>query len=249
VLNHLSITCANGLFRTLFVTIFGLISLPIASMAIIFAAPIFGSKKSFWTIAPMWVRTIFWLSNIQLHVIGWNKLPESIRTGYEPIVFMSSHASNLDPPVLMSAIPIPTVYIAKKELKWVIPIGWAAMIAGTIFIDRNNRNGAIKTMRYVAKEIRNGKSVVIFPEGTRTRTGQLLPFKKGGFIIAKEAGVRIVPIATIGGHDILPAGKIRIRSGRYAVTFGKPINTNAFDNVNDLIKEVRSSIIDLYKKS
>lgn len=246
---HLTTTWTSGLLRTIFATSFGLVSIPIASIAIILAAPILGNKKSFWTIAPMWVRTVFWLSNIKLNITGWSNLPESIRNGHEPIIFMSSHASNLDPPVLMSAIPVPTVYIAKKELKWMIPIGWAAMIAGTIFIDRNNRNGAIKTLHYIATEIRNGKSVVIFPEGTRTRTGQLLPFKKGGFIIAKESMARIVPVATTGGYHILPAGAMRIRSGRYTVAFGTPINTSTFNSINDLMTEVKSQILALEKQS
>ena len=103
---------------------------------------------------------------------------------------MSNHESNLDPPVLISGIPIPAVFLAKKEVKWMVPVGWAAMMAGTIFIDRSNRERAINSLHRAAPEIRGGKSVVIFPEGTRTRTGELLPFKKGGFVMAEEAGVQ-----------------------------------------------------------
>jgi 1-acyl-sn-glycerol-3-phosphate acyltransferase len=214
-------------------------------MTIIFAAPIFGNRQSFWTITPMWVRMIFWLSNIQLTITGWGELPESIRDGHEPTVFMSNHTSNLDPLVLMSSIHIPAVYIAKKELKWMIPIGWAAMVAGTIFVDRNNIGGASRSVRHIAAEIRNGKSVVIFPEGTRTRTGQLLPFKKGGFIIAKEAKVRIVPVATLGGYQILPAGAAYIRPGYYTVKFGTPVDPSTFNSTTDLMTEIKSRILAL----
>ena len=237
------------LFRTICVTIFGIISLPIASIAIVLAAPVFGNKRSFWTITPMWVRITFWLSGIKLDVTGWSNLPESIRNGHEPAIFMSNHTSNLDPIVLMSAIPIPAAYIAKKELRWVIPIGWAAMVAGTIFIDRNSRAGSIKSIRKIVSKIRNGKSVVIFPEGTRTRTGQLLPFKKGGFVIAKEAGMRIVPIAAMGGHEVLPVGAIRIRPGQYTVAFSAPISPNAFNSTANLMAEVRSQILAMQERN
>ena len=155
---------------------------------------------------------------------------------------MSNHESNLDPPVLISAIPIPAVYLAKKEIKWMFPVGWAAMMAGTIFIDRSNRERAINSLHRAAAEIRGGKSVVIFPEGTRTRTGQLLPFKKGGFIMAEEAGVQIVPLATVGGRPMLPPGAVHVRPGRYVVAFGAAGGPQGFPQPDALMAEVRARI-------
>jgi 1-acyl-sn-glycerol-3-phosphate acyltransferase len=84
--------------------------------------------------------------------------------------------------------------------------------------------------------------VVIFPEGTRTRTGKLLPFKKGGFVMATEAGVMIVPLATVGGRQMLPPGALRIRPGKYVVAFGAPVDPKAFPNREALIAEVRDRI-------
>jgi len=232
-------------FWTLPVTAWGLLSLPLTAVAILLAAPFLGGRRAFWTVAPLWARIIFRLCASAPTLIGWDDLPEAIRLEREPVIFMSNHESNLDPPVLISAIPIPAVYLSKKELMWMFPVGWAAKMAGTIFIDRSNRERAINSLHQAAAEIRGGKSVVIFPEGTRTRTGQLLSFKKGGFVMAEEAGVRIVPLATVGGRTMLPPGAVHIRPGRYVVAFGAPVDPKAFDGRDALITEVRKRITDL----
>ena len=229
-------------YWTLPVTLWGLVSLPLTAVAILLGAPFLGGRRSFWTIAPLWARAIFWLCADAPTITGWDDLPEAIRSEREPVIFMSNHESNLDPPVLISAIPIPAVYLAKKEIKWMFPVGWAADMAGTIFIDRSTRERAIKSLHRAAKEIQGGKSVVIFPEGTRTRTGELLQFKKGGFAMAEEAGVRIVPLATVGGRSVLPPGAVHIRPGRYVVAFGAPVDPKAFPNRDALMAEVRERI-------
>ena len=229
-------------FWTLPVTAWGLLSLPLTAVAILLAAPFMGGRRAFWTIAPLWARVIFRLCGEAPTVIGWDDLPEAIRSERESVIFMSNHESNLDPPVLISAIPIPAVYLAKKELKLMFPVGWAAEMAGTIFIDRSNRERAINSLHQAAAEIRGGKSVVIFPEGTRTRTGDMLQFKKGGFVMAEEAGVKIVPLATVGGRSMLPPGAVHIRPGRYVVAFGAPVDPKDFEGREALIAEVRSRI-------
>ena len=232
-------------FWTLPVTAWGLFSLPLTAVAILGAAPFLGGRRAFWTVAPLWARVMFRLCGEDPVVIGWDDLPGAIRAEREPVIFMSNHESNLDPPVLISAIPIPAVYLSKKELMWMFPVGWAAKMAGTIFIDRSNRERAINSLHQAAAEIRGGKSVVIFPEGTRTRTGQLLPFKKGGFVMAEEAGVQIVPLATVGGRTMLPPGAVHIRPGRYVVAFGAPVDPKGFHSRDALIAEVRRRIVDL----
>jgi 1-acyl-sn-glycerol-3-phosphate acyltransferase len=232
-------------FWTLPVTAWGLLSLPLTAVAILLAAPFMGGRRAFWTIAPLWARVIFRLCAEDPTIIGWDDLPEAIRAEREPVIFMSNHESNLDPPVLISAIPIPAVYLAKKEIKWMFPVGWAAAMAGTIFIDRSNRERAINSLHQAAAEIRGGKSVVIFPEGTRTRTGELLQFKKGGFVMAEEAGVQIVPLASVGGRFMLPPGAVHLQPGRYVVAFGAPVDPKGFPTRDALIAEVRGRITDL----
>ena len=111
-------------------TLWALVSVLLAALLILLAAPFLGGKRAFFRIAPYWPRILFWLAGIRQEVRGWEGLPEAIRTGQQPVIFMSNHESNLDPPVLIGAIPVPAVYISKKELRLVPLVGWAA--AGSI---------------------------------------------------------------------------------------------------------------------
>jgi 1-acyl-sn-glycerol-3-phosphate acyltransferase len=158
---------------------------------------------------------------------------------------MSNHESNLDPPALLEAIPVPVVFLAKEELKWVPLVGWVCMAAGIIFIDRGRSRRALASIKRAAREIRNGRSVLLFPEGTRTRTGLMGPFKKGGFALAMDARVPIVPMAAVGGYHILPAATPFLRKGRYAVRFGQPVNPQDFESRDALLQEVRQRILGL----
>jgi 1-acyl-sn-glycerol-3-phosphate acyltransferase len=111
-----------------------------------------------------------------------------------------------------------------------------------IFIDRGDRERAIRSIHDAARQIRGGKNVVIFPEGTRSRSGEMLPFKKGGFALAMDAGVPIIPMATVGGFHVLPSGSMKIRPGRYTVLVGDPVHPADHADRESLMKEVRRRI-------
>ncbi|GLH68113.1 lysophospholipid acyltransferase family protein [Geothrix edaphica] len=222
--------------------IWGALLVPAVVIGILLAAPFLGRRRAFFTIGPMYARGMAWFCHIPFVLKGWEHLPEAIRDGRQPVIFMSNHESQMDPPVLIGALPLPAVYIAKKEVKYLPFVGWAAWIAGVIFIDRGDRERAIKSIRDAADEIRGGKSVVIFPEGTRSRTGEMLPFKKGGFALAIDAGVPIVPMATVGGREVLPPGSARLRPGRYVVAVGEPVAPATHANRDALMTEVRTRI-------
>jgi len=224
------------------VSAWGLFSLPLTAVAIILGAPFLGPKRSFFTFGPLWARSIFRCFGLRMELLGWDDLPEAIRAERQPVIFMANHESVLDPPVLIAVLPIPAVYLSKKELKWMVPVGWAAMMAGTIFIDRSNREQAIRSIHAAALEIRGGKNVVLFPEGTRTRTGELLPFKKGGFALAMDAGTPIVPLGIGGAYEMLPPGKVLVRPARYTVVVGAPVNPSDFASKEELQAEVRNRI-------
>ena len=209
---------------------------------ILLAIPFLGRRRAFFTVGPLYARGLAWFCRMPIAVRGWERLPADIREGRQPVIFMSNHESQLDPPVLIGVLPLPAVYIAKKEVKYLPFIGWAAMVAGVIFIDRRDRERALRSIQEAALEIRGGKNVVIFPEGTRSRTGEMLPFKKGGFALAQEAGVPIVPLATLGGFQVLPHGALRIRSGRYDVVVGDPVDPATFQDREALMGEVRQRI-------
>ena len=223
-------------------TVWAAVTVPLTVIGILLAIPFLGPRRAFFTIGPLFARGLAWFGRMPMSLEGWQQLPADIREGRQPVIFMSNHASQLDPPVLIGMLPLPAVYIAKKEVKYIPFVGWAAMVAGVIFIDLRDRDRAIRSIHDAALEIRGGKSVVIFPEGTRSRTGELLPFKKGGFALALDAGVPIVPLATVGGFQVLPPGSAILRRGCYRVRAGEPVDPAAFGDREALSQAVRERI-------
>jgi 1-acyl-sn-glycerol-3-phosphate acyltransferase len=220
-------------------TTWTMLTMPLTVLGILLAAPFLGPRRAFFAIGPLFARGMAWFCHIPFTLRGWERMPEDIREGRQPVIFMSNHESQLDPPYLVAALPLPAVYIGKKELKYVPFIGWAGWAAGVIFIDRRDRERAIRSIHEAALEIHGGKNVVIFPEGTRSRTGQLLPFKKGGFALAMDADVPIIPMATVGGFRALPPGSMRVRPGRIVLQVGEPVNPRDFTDRDALMKVVR----------
>jgi 1-acyl-sn-glycerol-3-phosphate acyltransferase len=163
---------------------------------------------------------------------------------HQPYVFMANHASTIDIWALFLAIPRRVRMIAKKQLARIPLFGWVMWAGRFIFIDRQNAAAARRSIDDAGRRIRGGDSVLIFPEGTRTRDGQLGAFKKGGFHLAMEAGVPIVPIALRGTRALMPRGSLRVKSGEVSVIIGKPIPTSGL-TVEDrpaLIQRVRDAI-------
>ncbi len=162
----------------------------------------------------------------------------------QPYVFMANHASTIDIWALFLAIPRRVRMIAKKQLARIPLFGWVMWAGRFIFIDRQNAAAARRSIEEAGRRIRGGVSVLIFPEGTRTRDGQLGPFKKGGFHLAMDAGVPIVPVALRGTRALMPRGSLRVMSGEVFVTIGAPIPTSGLtiDDRPALIERVRDAI-------
>lgn len=232
----------NSRFGGAVMSAWALLVLPYTVFAILLAIPFLGRRRAFFTMGPLFARGLAWFCHIPFRLTGWERLPAAIREGRQPVIFMSNHESQLDPPVLVAALPLPAVYIAKKELKYMPFVGWAAWVAGVIFIDRGDRERALRSIKDAAQQIRGGKNVVIFPEGTRSLNGEMLHFKKGGFALAIDAGVPIVPMATVGGHQVLPPGRVRLQPGRYIVAVGESVEPAAFPDREALMGEVRRRI-------
>jgi 1-acyl-sn-glycerol-3-phosphate acyltransferase len=132
--------------------------------------------------------------------------------------------------------------VAKKELERVPLFGPAWKRAGHISIDRGNREKAIASLRRAAEVIReDGGVVVIFPEGTRSPTGELQPFKKGAFMLAIEAGIPIIPTVVVGSERITPPRAMSVRSGSFDLFYGEPVSSEGYspETVDRLVEEVR----------
>ena len=200
------------------------------------------SGDSVLALARLWSRVILGVPGVKLEV----KMHAPLQPG-RPYVFMPNHASMVDIWAVFVAIPATFRFIAKKQLSRIPLFGWAMAAGRFIFIDRQNAASARRTVAEAARRIRSGQSVVIFPEGTRTRDGRLLPFKKGGFHLAMDSGVDIVPVAIKGSREIMPRGATLIRAGTVTVEVGEPIPTAGLKNGDRdaLIAKVRGRVAEM----
>ncbi|MBN1205628.1 MAG: 1-acyl-sn-glycerol-3-phosphate acyltransferase, partial [Myxococcaceae bacterium] len=142
-------------------------------------------------------------------------------------------------------VRVPFRYVAKSQLGWVPFIGWYLWVAGHIFVNRSNRAAAISSLQRAGRKIRNGTSIFLYPEGTRSPDGRILPFKKGPFALALEARVPICPVTIEGTGSIMPKNSWNIIPGPVHVKIGKPIDTTGFaaDDREGLARAVREVII------
>jgi 1-acyl-sn-glycerol-3-phosphate acyltransferase len=164
-----------------------------------------------------WARLMLALNVVKVTVTGAEHLPNA------PVIFMSNHQSNFDILALLAAMPRQFYWIAKKELFEIPVFGTSMRRGGYIPLDRGDGRKALQSIDDAATTINQGKSVVIFPEGTRTPDGNLLPFKRGGFILARKADVPVVPVTINGSGKINPAGQVCLYSGNIHITLHPPI--------------------------
>jgi 1-acyl-sn-glycerol-3-phosphate acyltransferase len=170
--------------------------------------------------ARLWARIILWAAPVRLEIENAELVPADT-----PLVFMANHESWLDIPVLLVAIPGQVRFLAKKSLFSVPFLGWAMRAMGFIPVDRKNRREAVRSFEQAADRIRAGRPVLVFPEETRSTTGELLPLQRGGFLIALKAHLPIVPVGLEGPARCLPKYSYLLRPGTITVRFGAPIPT------------------------
>jgi 1-acyl-sn-glycerol-3-phosphate acyltransferase len=187
-------------------------------------------------LARLWARIILCLCRVRLVIEGGSRISTS-----GPYLFLSNHQSQFDILAVVLAIPLQFRILAKKELFYIPIFGWVLKLSGFVGIDRSNRDKAIRSLELAAQRLRGGTSLLIYAEGTRSPDGNLLPFKKGGFVLAIQAGVPIIPITIRGSREILPKGSLRIRPGNIHVRVGEPIDPALYtlEEKDRLMQEVR----------
>jgi 1-acyl-sn-glycerol-3-phosphate acyltransferase len=178
------------------------------------------------------------LSGIRYRVTGFEHVPSTA------VVFCSNHESNVDPPVLFRALHRRLRVLYKAELRRFPLMGIIFDVGGFVAVDRGDREKSLAAISRGAASLRSGNSFLIFPEGTRSRTGHLLPFKKGGFIMAIEAQVPIVPVAVHGGRNAMRKGSAFVQPVMVNVHVGPPIPTAGLTMADRdaLIARVRTNI-------
>jgi 1-acyl-sn-glycerol-3-phosphate acyltransferase len=179
------------------------------------------------------------LAGIRYRVAGKEHVPND-----SAVVFCSNHESNVDPPVLFEALHRRLRVLYKAELHKFPIMGTVFDRGGFVPVDRADRDKAMASIAQGAASLRAGHSFLIFPEGTRSRTGQLLRFKKGGFIMAIQAQVPIMPVAVQGGRAAMRKGSAIVRPVRVSVRIGPPIPTTGLtlEDRDALIERVRTEV-------
>lgn len=211
----------------------------VLSSVVILVCLIVPGGRAFWPVARLWA----WLI-MKTCRVGWRPSFQVPIGRDRPRVYIANHQSQFDIPTLILSLPQPVSFVTKRELLFVPIFGQALWLAGFVFVDRRDRERAVRSLGRAARRVRGGVSALVFAEGTRSPDGRLLPFKKGGFLLALEAGVPIVPVAVLGGREILPKGSLRIRPGRIDVIFTEPIDTglHTAGTKETLIESVRDRI-------
>lgn len=231
------------MLRTLFcifVTVFWtavMFCFSVGAMLLTFRA----SASMFW-VRRGWSPVLVWAGGGKLEVSGAENVDPS-----RPTIYVSNHQSTVDIPVLFMSLPgVDLRFVAKSQLRWVPFIGWYLRLANFIFVERSNHERAVSALAKGAKQIQNGVSVVVFPEGTRSGDGRVLPFKKGPFALAMQAKAAICPVAIEGSGRLMPKNKWRFVPGPIRVRIGEPIDPTDFGDDRDaLIRHTRDAIIDL----
>jgi 1-acyl-sn-glycerol-3-phosphate acyltransferase len=182
------------------------------------------------------------LAGIRYRVRGRERIPKN-----RAVVFCSNHESNVDPPVLFQTLHKRLHVLFKAELTKLPVLGAVMVAGGFVPVERDKREASMASIERAAQSIRSGNSFLIFPEGTRSKTDEMLPFKKGGFIMAIKAQAPIIPVAVSGGRTSMRKGSWIVRPVMVDVRIGDPVETAgmSLDQRDELIEIVRARIEEL----
>ena len=218
-----------------------IVSVGICSIPIIAFGWIDRDKELVSRISRFWANWMIWSTGIQYDIFGLENIQNS-----KQYVFMCNHESALDIILGVATIPNKIVFLAKKELFRIPIFGLAMKALGMIKIDRQNPEIAIKSVDYaVDRLIRSSFSTLIYPEGTRSENGKLLPFKKGGFVLAIRSQLPVVPITILGAGEALSKGKYNINNKKISVIISEPIITKGMGrNDKDLLLQNCRNVIE-----
>ena len=159
-------------------------------------------------------------------------------------IFTPNHQSLIEVPLFVAYLGRNPAYLGKKEIFKYPVFGYGIRLIGVIPVDRSNSPAAVESAKLATENLRRGKSYVVYPEGTRSRDGRMLPFKKGAFMMALDAGVAVVPVTVSGATKIMPKGQVKVFPSTVRISVHKPISTAGYsrENVAELMEKTRAQI-------
>lgn len=211
---------------------------PVALLLALVAGPGRALRFASWCWAPILLKG----AGATLVVEGTERVDWS-----RPCVLVANHASMFDIVVLVRAVPVPLRFLLKQELAKMPVIGWYARAMGMVFIERGNARAAHRRLASAVELLRNGATLIAFPEGTRSKDGTVGSFKGGAFQLAIEAGVPVVPVHIAGSGAVLPPSGFRVRPGTIRLRFGAPIETQGMQDKDRvaLAQQARAAVVAL----
>ena len=191
-----------------------------------------------YNVTQMIVRIGYFLARIRVEVTGRDLVPPNTAC-----IFMANHVSNLDPPALLPSIPGRTSAFLKRSLMSIPVLGWGFQLGEFIPVDRDGRKeSAQRSIEEARRILAKGVHITTFVEGTRSKDGRLLPFKKGPFYLAMAAGAPCIPVSIWGTETLMAKGSVRIRPGTAHITFHAPLIPGDYRTREDLMAAVRAAI-------
>ena len=219
----------------LVLTILNLLAVPVLLVCVLF-----GLRDAFLSYGAWMMKAGRLILGIDLEVAGLERLDRKT-----PYVFMSNHLSFLDAPLLVTVIDRPVRFVAKRFVFRIPVLGQGMRFAGYVPLDKEGvGEGRKRIARAVELICDRGYSFLVYPEGTRSPEGTLLPFRRGGFFLALEAGAPIVPISIKGTHELMPRGARAIRKGTVRIVFHEPVAVSGYspETLPELMERVRAAI-------
>lgn len=194
--------------------------------------------------ARYWSSFLLFCAGVKVEVKGAKKVPLK-----EPVIYVSNHQGSADIMILLAKLPTLFRFIIKKELFKIPIFGWYLRKAGYLSVERGVGHKAHKLFSRSVEVLRSGENLVVFPEGTRSRSGKLGAFKRGSLLLAFKAGVKVVPVAISGSYDIQPHGSLLIRPRPVKLFIGDPVDLKGYGSrYEKALEDVRGTIAGLLER-
>ena len=225
--------------RGIFLLAFWFTSIALVAPLLIALVLITRNENFIYSPVRMFIRAGLAMVGVRVEVSGIERLDPN-----QTYIFTPNHQSLIEVPLFVTYLGRNPAYLGKKEIFKYPVFGYGIRLIGVVPVDRSNSPSAVESARLATENLRHGKSYVVYPEGTRSRDGHLLPFKKGAFMMAIDAGVPVVPVTVSGATKIMPKAQIKVFPSTVRITIHEPISTAGYSkqNVVELMERTKAKI-------